>query len=177
MPWDGRCWRSTLMPGLRILLVSTATSNGLLTHCWATDFENSPPIRRVAAYKGQRNFVGLWWFASTHEHVGLESWLERDHLIRLDFDLSVVGVASQPFRIKLPQPLPQTWHVPDNFVRHADGTGAVIDVRPDARVTPEDQAVFDATANLCTTAGWKYYRLGDLPSVGRANRYWIAGYR
>lgn len=156
---------------------SSATSTSLLADCWATDFENSPPIRRVAAYKGQRNFSGLWWCASTNRHVGFESWLERDHLIRLDLDPSVTGIASQPFRIKLPQPLPQTWHVPDYFVRRADGTGIVIDVRPDARVKADDQLVFDATAELCATVGWDYHRLGDLPGVGRANRYWLAGYR
>ncbi|MBP2374746.1 hypothetical protein JOF46_002658 [Paeniglutamicibacter psychrophenolicus] len=156
---------------------SSATTSDLLAHCWATDFENSPPVRRVAAYKGQRNFSGLWWCASTNRHVGFESWLERDHLIRLDLDAKVTGIASQPFRIKLPKPLPQTWHVPDYFVRRADGTCLVIDVRPDARVKAEDQLVFDATANLCATVGWDYRRLGDLPCVGRANRHWIAGYR
>ncbi|PQZ93893.1 transposase [Arthrobacter sp. MYb227] len=156
---------------------SSAQSTSLLADCWATDFEKSPPIRRVAAYKGQRNFAGLWWFVSTQEHVGFESWLEHDHLIRLDFDPSVAGIASQPFSIKLPQLLPQTWHVPDYFVRQVDGTVVVLGIRPDAKVTAEDQLVFDASANLCTTVGWKYYRLGDLTGVGRANRYWLAGYR
>jgi hypothetical protein len=28
--------------------------------------------------------------------VGFESWLERDHVLHLDFDPSVVGLASQP---------------------------------------------------------------------------------
>jgi hypothetical protein len=28
--------------------------------------------------------------------VGFESWLERDHVLHLDFDPSVVGIASQP---------------------------------------------------------------------------------
>lgn len=30
-------------------------------------------------------------------HVGLESWLEPDVLMLLDFDPAVVAVASQPF--------------------------------------------------------------------------------
>ena len=130
---------------------SSASTNGLLAHCWMNDFENSPLIRRVAACKGQRNFAGLWWCASTREHVGFESWLERDHLIRLDLDIDVVGIASQPFKIKLSELLPQTWHVPDYFVRRVDGTGVVIDVRPDANVKFEDQIIFDATAELCAT--------------------------
>lgn len=121
---------------------SSVTTSDLLARCWATDFENSPPVRRVAAYKGQRNFSGLWWRASINRHVGFESWLERDHLIRLDFDATVKGITSQPLRITFPEPLPQTWHVPDYFVRRADGTGVVVDVRPDAKVKAEDQKVF-----------------------------------
>ena len=56
-------------------------------------------------------------------HVGLESWLERDHVMVLDFDPAVVGIASQPFWL--------FWaddrggqgpsHAPDYFARRADG--------------------------------------------------------
>jgi hypothetical protein len=45
---------------------------------------------------GQRNRPGLWWFSSTGEHVGHESWLERDRLMALDADPGVVAVAAQP---------------------------------------------------------------------------------
>lgn len=31
--------------------------------------------------------------------MGFESWLERDHVMLLDFDAAVVGIASQPFRL------------------------------------------------------------------------------
>ncbi|WP_181578509.1 TnsA-like heteromeric transposase endonuclease subunit [Arthrobacter sp. AQ5-05] len=63
------------------------------------------------------------------------------------------------------------------FVRQADGSGLVIDVRPEARIKPEGRLVFDATAELCATVGWDYRRLGDLPGVARAHRHWVAGYR
>lgn len=140
-------------------------------------FEDSLPIRRTAAYKGQHNFAGLWWCATNQRHVGFESWCERDQLMRLDFDPAVTGVASQPFRVSLPESLPQTSHVPDYFVRHSDGTGVVIDVRPDALVKAADQDVFEATAALCASVGWGYQRLGGLASVHAANLRWIAGYR
>ena len=39
----------------------------------------------------------LWWFAMTGEHVGFESWAERDGMMLLDFDPDVVAVPSQPF--------------------------------------------------------------------------------
>lgn len=48
---------------------------------------------------------------------------------------------------------------------------------PMPRSRPRTRKFFDASANLRATVGWDYRRLGDLPGVGRANRYWIAGYR
>ena len=41
-------------------------------------FEDALPWRELASYKGQRNFVGLWWFSGTNSHVPFESWVERD---------------------------------------------------------------------------------------------------
>ena len=67
--------------------------------------------------------------------------------------------------------------MPDYFVRHADGTAIVIDVRPDARVKPADEEVFSATAALCASVGWGYQRLGGLPPAYAASLRWIAGYR
>ena len=29
--------------------------------------------------------------------MGFESWLERDHVMAMDFDPAIVGIASQPF--------------------------------------------------------------------------------
>lgn len=140
-------------------------------------FEDARPVRAPAVIKGQRNFAGLWWCATTNRHVGFESWCERDHLMCLDFDPKFVGVSPQPFRITLPDPLPQRAHVPDYFVRRANGSAAVVDVRPDSLVAPADQDVFDATAKLCASVGWEYRRLGGIPTVYLANVRWLAGYR
>jgi hypothetical protein len=59
-------------------------------------FERVAPVRGFASFRGQRNRPGLWWFASTGEHVAHESWLERDRLMALDADPEVVAVAAQP---------------------------------------------------------------------------------
>lgn len=64
---------------------------------WRTRFEHVPPVREFRWAKGGRGFAGWYWSATTHDHVGYESWLERDRLILLDFDPQVVGIASQPF--------------------------------------------------------------------------------
>ncbi len=62
--------------------------------CWSVPFEHAVPVRSFASYRGQKSFSGWWWAATTGRHVGYESWLERDHLMLLDFDPDVVGVAA-----------------------------------------------------------------------------------
>lgn len=138
---------------------SSARMTGNLAECWMIPFENSPPIRRPAAFKGQRDLAGLWWCATNQRHVGFESWCERDNLICLDFDRNVAGFSPQPFRMALPSSLPQRSHVPDYFVRLAVGSAVEIDVRPDTGVKPADQEVFQATEELCSTVAWAYRRL------------------
>lgn len=156
---------------------NSAPTTAYLADCWMVPFEHAEPIRSLAAFKGQRNFAGLWWCATNQRHVGFESWCERDQLMSLDFDPEFIGISSQPFRITLPQSLPQHSHVPDYFIRRGDGSAVVLDVRPDARVKPTDEDVFQATKELCARVGWGYQRLGALPPVFLANLRWLAGYR
>lgn len=47
-------------------------------------FEDVLPYRRLVSYKGQRNFVGSWWFETTGAYVSYESWVERDHVMLMD---------------------------------------------------------------------------------------------
>ena len=68
-------------------------------------------------------------------------------------------------------------HAPDYFARRADGTGVVIDVRPDERIGDRDAAVFAATAQVCAEVGWDYHRAGELGPVHAANLRWLSGYR
>ena len=51
---------------------------GPLSGCWSVAFERVAAVRGFASFRGQRNRPGLWWFATTGELVGHESWLERD---------------------------------------------------------------------------------------------------
>jgi hypothetical protein len=61
-----------------------------------------PAGAAFAARKGQRHLSGLSWSATTGGPVGFESWLEGDHLMLLDFDPDIAGIASQPFRLRRP---------------------------------------------------------------------------
>jgi hypothetical protein len=149
-----------------------------LAVCWPLRFERMSPVRGFASFRGQRNWPGWWWFSRTGVHVGYESWAERDVLMALDADPGVEAVASQPMWLHwVSEAGKARRHAPDFFVRRVDGTGVLVDVRPDDRVSPADQAVFDATAAMAGQVGWAYDRAGELPAVRAANLRWLAGYR
>jgi hypothetical protein len=135
-------------------------------------------MRRIRQRRGQRNFVGDWWMATTKRHVTFESWCERDHLIAFDFDPAIVEIASQPFEVEFAtcDDIRHS-HVPDYFLRTTNGAAIVVDIKPDKLITAGDRLNFAATAALGRQAGWAYRRLGEPPSVLSANLRWLAGYR
>ena len=118
---------------------------GPLMSCLGVRFEDVPPVRPFRFGKGLRSFAGWWYFATTDSHVGFESWLERDHLMLMDFDPEVAAVASQPFWLHWRDGAGRSRrHAPDLFARMADGSGLVIDVRPDDRIEDKDAEAFAA---------------------------------
>ena len=140
-----------------------------LVDAWSVPLESALPVRSFPSYKRQRHFPGLWWCATTGGHAGFESWLERDHVMLLDHDPALVGVASQPFWLFwVAEDGKSRSHAPDYFARHADGSAVVIDCRPAERIKPRDTAKFEATRNACELVGWEY-RL-----VGVPTRSWSA---
>ncbi len=149
-----------------------------LAACATERFERVLPVRSFRWAKGALNFPGSWWSSTTGEHVGFESWLERDHVMLMDFDLAVTGMASQPFWLSWQDGDGRSRrHAPDFFARKADGTGVVVDVRPDDRIPPEDAEVFRVTALACGQAGWEFRRAGTIDPVLRANVRWLSRYR
>jgi hypothetical protein len=148
-----------------------------LASCWNRPFEWYRPVRTFSSHRGTRGFSGLWWFSRTGHHVGYESWLERDQLMVLDADAAVVAVASQPFWLSWSAGQGRVRHAPDFFVRFSDGSGAVIDVRSDDRIEPDDAAKFAASTQACASVGWGYRRVGELPPPLAANLRWLSGYR
>lgn len=150
---------------------------GSLAGCWNAPFEDALPVRAFPAFKGQGNFPGWWWSSTMDCHVGYESWLERDHAMRLDADGDVVGFASQPFCLSWLGEAGGRRHTPDFFARRADGTGVVVDVRADDRIGPADADAFAMTAAACAQVGWVFERVGELPPVFAGNLRWLARYR
>ncbi|MDI5975855.1 TnsA-like heteromeric transposase endonuclease subunit [Amycolatopsis magusensis] len=148
-----------------------------LASCWTVPFERVLQVRKFSSFRGKRSFAGLWWSCTTDDHVGFESWLERDHVMALDFDPAVVGFSSQPFRLSWQEAGKTRSHTPDYFARLSDGTGVVVDVRADDRIERQDMEAFAATARACESVGWQFRRVGALDAVRAANLRWLAGYR
>src|SRR5271166_111701 len=75
--------------GLRFFLEFTG-ADGMqrresLAACVTERFESVLPVRAFRWAKGALNFPGSWWSSTTGEHVGFESWLERDHVMLMNF--------------------------------------------------------------------------------------------
>src|SRR5580698_7072661 len=95
------------------------------------DFGMAKAFRKPPAYRGQRNFPGWWWSATTRSHVLYESWLERHHVIEADRDARVVAIAGQPFELTWSAASKkQARHVPDLFCGMLEGQVVVTDCRP-----------------------------------------------
>ena len=140
--------------------------------------EEFMPVRGFRWARGQAHMPGLWWFATTGAHVGYESWLERDHVMLLDFDPEVAAIASQPFWLRWRDgDGHQRRHAPDYFARMEDGSAVVIDVRPDDRIEPRDAEAFEVTGRACGLAGWRFVRAGVPDPVRTANVAWLSRYR
>jgi hypothetical protein len=140
--------------------------------------EAFPQVRGFRWARGQGHLPGLWWSVTTGSHVGYESWLERDHVMLLDFAPEVIAIAAQPFWLRWRDDAGRSRrHAPDLFARMADGSAVVIDVRPDDRIGPRDAEAFDATRSACELAGWGFRRVGVPDPVRVANVAWLARYR
>lgn len=149
-----------------------------LSACATVPFESGPAVRSFPSYRGQRNWPGLWWSATMAGHVGYESWLERDHAMLLDFDPEVTAFAAQPFWLLFRgEGSAARSHAPDFFARRRDGTGLVLDCRPDERIRPPDAEAFAATERACELMGWEYRRVGAVEPILAENVRWLAGYR
>ncbi|MFI2615657.1 TnsA-like heteromeric transposase endonuclease subunit [Streptomyces sp. NPDC018584] len=149
-----------------------------LVDAWAVRFEDVAPVRAFKSYRGQRHLPGLWWSSTVGGHIGYESWLERDHVMLLDFDPSVVGISSQPFWLFWRSDAGKgISHAPDYFARRENGTGVVVDCRPADRRKPRDVAKFEATQAACTQVGWEFRLVGAPDAIVMRNVRWLAGYR
>ena len=115
------------------------------------------PVRKPPTYRGQRNYPGLFWSATTRSFLIYESLLELDYLWVADFLPPVDWIATQPFELSGYFGGRDHRHVPDVMIHSALGRIRIIDVKPKSRLDdPETAAVFDWTGDVCGQHGWDY---------------------
>jgi hypothetical protein len=141
------------------------------------DFGQSRPFQKLPAYRGQRNFPGWWWSATTRSHVAYKSWLGRHHLIEADRDARVLAIAGQPFELTWPRGKRQVRHVPDFLFQLLDGGAIVTDCRTAAGAGDDFRYKTAVTAAACSVIGWDFRVVGEPDPVWSANLRWLAGYR
>lgn len=164
----------------RILVRPTAAqvdNHAVSPDAAALAVESALPIRRFYSWKGKRNYEGRWWSSTTRTHIAFESLLERDALMMADFDTEVVAIAAQPFALLWPRDTSGAkHHVPDFFVRLANGDGRVVDVKRAAAVK-HAATQFELTRKACNEICWQYQVFTEPDPIFTANLRWLAGYR
>lgn len=138
--------------------------------------EQAHAMRQFYSWKGKRNLEGHWFVETTQSHVQFESRLESRFLVWADWEPDVIGVSSQPLAILWPRGGSRKSHVPDYFIREANGAGTVIDVRPLDRVE-KDRDQFEATRDLCREVGWGYRVWTGLDRFEMDGIAFVSGYR
>jgi hypothetical protein len=149
----------------------TEGASPLLLH---RDLHTATRARIGVQYKGKRNYQGIYFFASSRQHVWHESLFEMTALTWLDHQHDIVAIASQPMMLQFPD---GRVHFPDYFALHEDGRQVLYDVRPAKLINEKTQAQFDETRRLCNAVGWDYELFTNISPIAKANLEWIAGYR
>ena len=127
------------------------------------DLGSCLPVRSFPSFKGQRNYPGWYWSATMGRLVGFESWVERGHLVALDFAPEVTAIVPQPFWLCWRSPAGKvSRHAPDFYARLADGGALVIDSRPRDVADDRDLTAFAATKLACEEIGWQYAVCGEM---------------
>lgn len=119
------------------------------------DVLSSVPVRRFTWRTDQWHRPGLGYLVSTDRHHGFESFEEELLLLAADFSGSLVEALTQPFRLRFQSVNGSVEHIPD-YLLLTDDTPWLIDVRPSARIEPEDEVKFAAAAEVALVAGWNY---------------------
>lgn len=145
----------------------------------ALDLRELRPIRRFAAYQGQKRNPGLFWSVTKAGFVGYESRLEAQHLLAADFDPGVSWIVEQPFRVHFGgEGLPAS-HVPD-FLLLGDGeVPEVLNVATPRRAAmPDIASRLAAMSRVCSELGWRHrVAIGGLAPARLLNLQFLAAAR
>ncbi|MGW5347842.1 TnsA-like heteromeric transposase endonuclease subunit [Streptomyces sp. HUAS TT3] len=140
-------------------------------------FELCPPLRPFPVRRGKRLAPGWWWSATTGRLVHYGSAAMRLHLMLLDRDRRVSGLAARPLELQWREPGGVRIHTPQLMLRLTDGQGALADCTSRPGLSQRQQYLAAVLGEMCAAVGWQYWVLGPVDPVYRRNVAWLAGYR
>jgi len=132
------------------------------------------PVRKPGRYRGQKNYPGKHWFASSEAHIPFESMLERSALMRIDFALDIIAIAAQPVKILFAD---GGNTVPDFLAEHRDGSQTIFEVKSASALTEEKLAKFAKSKKVCGKVGWGFEVLTECDVITMDNLELLAAYR
>ncbi|MFI7180238.1 TnsA-like heteromeric transposase endonuclease subunit [Streptomyces spororaveus] len=140
-------------------------------------FERCPPLRPFPVRKGKRLAPGWWWSATTGRLVHYGSAAMRLHLMLLDRDRRVSGIAARPLELRWREPDGVRVHAPQLMLRLVDGQGVLADCVAGRELSQRQRSVAAVLGEMCGAVGWRYWVLGPVEPVYRRNVAWLSGYR
>lgn len=139
-------------------------------------FEWQSPFLPLQFRYGQRNRPGWWWASTTRRLVEFGSWLQRDCLLRLDFDAEVIAFAWQPLQFDVVLNDVERRVTPHFFVRERGGRALLLTC-VDTRPATSDGSLLLATRAACREVDW-FFEYAYRPSpVVLGNLRWLSGFR
>lgn len=178
--WDGAGARQPEVESVDVLFRAA----GGVTECsrWSSAaaevlFEGCPPLKPFPVRTGKRLAPGWWWSATTGRLVHYGSAAMRLHVMLLDRDPRVSGLAARPLELRWHVPSGVRAHAPQLMLRLADGQGVLADCTARGELSRRQRSVAAVVGEICTAAGWRYWVLGPVDPVYRRNVAWLAGYR
>ncbi|MCZ7430165.1 TnsA-like heteromeric transposase endonuclease subunit [Streptomyces sp. WMMC1477] len=149
---------------------------------WSTaaaevDFERCPPLRPFPIRRGKRLAPGWWWSATTGRLVHYGSAAMRLHVMLLDRDPRVSGLAARPLELRWRERGETRMHAPQLMLRLADGEGVLADCRASQELSQRQRSLAAVVGEICGAVGWRYWVLGPVNPVYRRNVTWLARYR
>jgi len=142
-------------------------------------FERCLPAREIPHRQDQVHTPSWHYSSTTNRMVEAESYLEKVWMKLLDFDPAVLSYAAQPMLIEGRDQLGSWKAFPDLFVRRADGSGTVMEVKDPSRIGSTKVRLAAARVAACAKlAGWGYELVGAPPGRQETvNVLTLAAYR
>jgi hypothetical protein len=119
--------------------------------------------------KRQATGPGWWWSATNGKLVHYGSAAMRLHVMLLDRDPRICGLATRPLELRWHVSSGVRSHAPQLMFRLADGQGGLADCTGRSELSRHQRSLAAAVGEICAAVGWRYWVLGPVDPIYRRN--------